>query len=217
MLVIKTGMQSEYSVAKRYADPSVLVLTGEYTATTLETAVPQNCAGIISFGLCGELAGDTIGQAFIYDTVDTPDGTFVCDVAWRLRLFHVTHYYEAHCWSSGQFNTANTITERAALYAQTGCRLIDDETYAVAQFAKQRSIPFIGLRVVSDGAEDNLPPAVLDALNPNGTDNIAAVLHSLIDDPLQLPALIKTAGEFDFAIRELNRAIIDAGPLLQAP
>jgi adenosylhomocysteine nucleosidase len=217
MLVIKTGMQSEYDIAKRYADPSALILTGIQTAADLKRNVPQNCTGIISFGLCGQLSGEVIGQAFIYDLIRTPAGDFMPDPDWRKRLFAATRYVECRCWSSGKFNTANTIADRAALYAQTGCCAIDDETYAVAGFAAARNIPFIGLRVVSDGAEDNLPSAVLSALNPDGTTDIEAVVLSVIKDPLQVPALIKTAREYEKSLGELRRAIIDAGPLLQAP
>ena len=215
MLTIKTGMQAEYDIARQFANPAVQVLTGIQTAADLNTNVPQTCTGIISFGLCGELSGEVIGQAFIYDLIKTPTGDFTPDPTWRKRLFAATKYYECHCWSSDQFNTANTVVERAQLYAQTGCKVIDDETYAVAQFATMRKIPFIGLRVVSDGAEDNLPPAVINALNPNGTDDIGAVIASVISDPAQIPDLIKTAQEYELAISELRRAIMDAGPLLQ--
>ena len=222
MLTIKTGMQAEYDIARQFANPAVQVLTGIQTAADLNTNVPQTCTGIISFGLCGELSGEVIGQAFIYDLIKTPTGDFTPDPTWRKRLFAATKYYECHCWSSDQFNTANTVVERAQLYAQTGCKVIDDETYAVAQFATMRKIPFIGLRVVSDGAEDNLPPAVINALNPNGTDDVEAVVRSLWDEPIdpltgeaQILEVIKTAQEFQTATAELRRAIMDAGPLLQ--
>ena len=216
MIVVKTGMASEYAVAKEYAAPDVLVLTGKQTIANLVVNVPPACTGIISFGLCGGLADIAkIGQAFIYDVVQTPAGNFICDEAWRKRLFAATKYYECHCWSSGSFNTANTVAERAQLYAQTGCEVIDDETFAVAQFAASWNSPFIGLRVVSDGAEDNLPPAVINALNPNGTDDIPAVIASVISDPDQIPALIKTAQEYEKSIAELRTAAIAAGPTFQ--
>jgi hypothetical protein len=218
VIAVKTGMSSEYAVAKQYAAPDVLVLTGEQTVSSLIVNIPYTCTGIISFGLCGGLSERAlIGQAFIYDTVVTPAQSLTCDVAWRKRLFAASKYYECHCWSSGNFNTANTIAERAQLFAQTGCEVIDDETYAVAQFAQIRNIPFIGLRVVSDGAEDNLPPAVINALNPNGTDDIPAVIASVISDPEQLPALIRTAQEFEKSIAELRTAAIAAGPTFQGP
>jgi len=68
-----------------------------------------------------------------------------------------------------------TIEQRAELFRQTGCGVIDDESGTVAQFAEIRGIGFAGVRVISDGAEDNLPPAVQNALSPGGGDNILAV------------------------------------------
>jgi adenosylhomocysteine nucleosidase len=219
MLVVKCGMSSEVAVAKKYADPNVLVLSGYQTVVDLQKNVPDTCTAIISFGLCGGLSPQAqIGQAFIYDTICMPSFySIVCNVEWRKRLFAATKYYECHCWSDGVFNTANTIDERRQLYDQTNCQVIDDETLSVAQFAQARGIPCIGLRVVSDGAEDNLPPAVINALNPDGSNNIEAIIASVISDPEQIPALIKTAKEFELSIAELRTAAIAAGPFFQAP
>lgn len=212
-LVVKTGMQTELSIAKKYAASGTLVLTGEFTPATLDIAVPLDCTALISLGVCGGLAPEAqIGQAFIYDAVVTPDGTLTADVPWRKRIFAATKYYERHCWSSGQFNTANTIAQRADLYAKTGCAIIDDETYAVAMVAEKRGIPWIGLRTVSDGAEDNLPPAIINALNPDGSDNLWNVIASIAGDPAQVPSLMETAVNAKRSFDELETACIQVGP-----
>ncbi|MGA8078942.1 MAG: hypothetical protein WB868_16330 [Xanthobacteraceae bacterium] len=107
MLCIKTGMASEYAVAKQYAAADVLVLTGELSANDIDKVVPATCTGIISFGLCGGLAPQAvIGQAFICDTLVTPTGNYQADVVWRKRLYAQTLYYERHWWSSGDFSNA---------------------------------------------------------------------------------------------------------------
>lgn len=216
-LCIKTGMASEYNIAMRFARPGTQVLTGLQTADSLHKLVPDTCKAIISFGLCGGLAPEAqIGQAFIYDRVVTPTTMYPANIAWRKRLFAATRYYERGCWSTGDFNTANDEQQRADLFNKSGgCWIIDDETYAVARFAAERGISWIGLRVVSDGAEDNLPPAVLNALNPDGTDNIWNVLESVVSDPAQIPALIKTATEANKSLAELRTAALQAGPDLQ--
>jgi adenosylhomocysteine nucleosidase len=214
-LCIKTGMSSEEAIAKIYAPKGALVLSGALDMKALSQAVPPSCTGIISFGLCGGLwTGAQIGQAFVYYAIKIPSiaQPIFCDEGWRQRLFDLTHYYECKCCSSGEFNTANTIEERATLYTQTDCKVIDDETFAVAQVAQARKIPFIGLRVVSDGAEDNLPPAVIDALNSNGSFNLWNVAESVVTDPAQISALIKTAGEYEKSKAELRTAAIQLGP-----
>ena len=215
-LVIKTGMVVEQSIAQQYAAQGILVLTGEYTPAALDAALPKDCKAILSFGVCGGLSPQAqIGQAFIYDACVTPSGIFYADIPWRKRLFAATKYYERRVWSSGDFNTANTVAEREQLLAQTGCWVIDDETYAVAAVADARDIAWVGLRTVSDGAEDNLPPAVLNALNANGTDNIEAVITSVVEDPAQIPALLETAMNAQKSYDELRTACITVGPNFQ--
>lgn len=212
-LCIKTGMACEYKIAKQYAARDVLVLTGQQTVTDLHARVGDSCTGIISFGLCGGLAfGAHIGQIFLANTVVTPNGSFAADPDWTHRLFSVTHAYERHYWSSGEWNTANSIEQRVALQEKTGCWVIDDESYAVAQFAKERKIPFAVMRSVSDGAEDNLPPAVVDAINTDGSTNLLNVLKSVTTNPFQLPALWKTAQEAFKSLDALRMAAAWAGP-----
>ena len=216
VLTIKTGMVIEQAIAQKYVAPGTLVLTGEFTTDGLDAAVPQDCKAILSLGVCGGLAPEAqIGQAFIYDRVVTPNQTFTCDSGWRKRLFAATRYYERGCWSDGQFNTANDPTQRAALYQKTNCWVIDDESFAIAQFAAKRQIAFIGLRTVSDGAQDSLPPAIINALNPNGTDNLYQVILSVVQDPLQIPDLLKTALEAKRSFDELETACIAVGPNFQ--
>jgi adenosylhomocysteine nucleosidase len=215
-LVVKTGMTVEQTIVRKYVAPGTLVLTGEYTANALDEAVPSDCEAIISVGVCGGLApAARIGQAFIYDSIYTPACIYGCDPAWRQRLFAVTKYYERLCYSSGQFNTANNPVQRAQLYHSTGCWIIDDESYAVAQFASKRKIAFIGLRTVSDGATDTLPPAVVNALNPDGSTNLWNVLASVVAEPSQIPALIQTALNAKRSYDELATACIAVGPNFQ--
>ncbi len=216
-LVIKTGMSIEQQIAQTYAAPGTLVLSGEFTIATLDEVVPKDCEALISIGVCGGLSPKAqIGQAFIYRACRSPGNVlFPASVWWRQRLFAATKYVEADVWSSGEFNTANTIAERAALFQQTGCDVIDDETFAVAGLAARRKIAWIGMRTVSDGAEDNLPQAVVDALNPNGTANVWAVAASVVKDPSELPALLNTAAEAKRSFDELDTACIQAGPTFQ--
>ena len=214
-LVIKTGMAVEQAIAQRYAAAGTLVLTGEMDAVTLDAAVPKDCDAILSFGVCGGLAPDAkIGQTFIYSHVVSADGDRLCDVPWRQRLFAATHHFERHAWSM-PIDSGDTVADRAALFAKTGCWIDDDESSTVAVVAQGRQIAFGGLRAVSDGAEDNLPPAVVNALNPDGSDNLEAVFASVISDPLQIPALINTALEAQRAYCALKAACIAVGPGFQ--
>lgn len=217
-VAVKCGMSVEADIARHHAGSDALVLYGAQGATpdALEANVPKTVRGIISFGVCGGLSPlAKIGQAFICSTLVTPTGTYYADIGWRKRLFAATRFYERHWWSTSVFNTANDRAQRDALYDRTGCWIDDDETWAVAEFARKRGIPFQALRVVSDGEEDNLPPAVADALNSDGSFNLGAVISSLVTDPRQFPALFKTAENFKTSLDQLGVAAQLAGPDFQ--
>jgi adenosylhomocysteine nucleosidase len=224
-LCVKVGMASEYNLVKRYIGPGVTLLSGSFTTDTLDKVVPKDCTGIISTGLCGGLAKEiAVGQIVICDKLITPpDGVpmkvgftwYEGDARWREALYAATHGMLVDWWSNGAFNTANTEAERDALYTKTRCAVIDDETFAVAELAARRGIAFQAIRSVSDGEEDNLPPAVTAALNANGTTDIEAVIASVVTDPLQIPGLIKTAHEFFYSMNMLEQALKQVGPFLR--
>jgi hypothetical protein len=60
--------------------------------------------------------------------------------------------------------------------------------------------------VISDRAEDDLPPAALVGMRPDGGMALGAVLASLARAPRQLPALIRTGRQADQAFRGLKSA-----------
>ena len=218
MLCIKTGMVMEERIARSYAAPGTLVLTGDMTVADLDRVVPYDCEAIMSFGLCGGIGTlPVVGQCFLATTMVTPSGNYHSDPAWLHRLFTKTRAYEVHWYSSGLFNTANTPEQRASLSASTGCQIIDDESRAVYEFAARRGIVAAAMRTVSDGAEDNLPPAVIDALGKNGSTDILEVMKSIILDPAQIPSLIKTAQEAKVSLDTLEAAAKQVGPTFQWP
>jgi adenosylhomocysteine nucleosidase len=217
-LCIKTGMKPEYDIARAFAGKedgnTTLVLTGIQTAADLEKVVPTDCTGVMSFGLCGGLAdGVEVGASFLATNLVTPDGTYQADAAWNARLFAKTRAVEVHWWSTGIFNTADSRDQRLSIFTTTGAAVIDDESYAVAVFAKDRNIPFVCLRVVSDGTKiPDLPPAARNALNTAGDADIEEVFASLAKDPAQLPSLIEIAREYSISIGELRTIAAIIGP-----
>ncbi len=92
---------------------------------------------------------------------------------------------------------------KAALHAATGALAVDMESHVAARFAASHSLPFAALRVISDDARHALPKAVMVSMRPDGGLNLSAVLGSLVRDPRQLPALIRTGREAGVAFRKL--------------
>jgi hypothetical protein len=86
------------------------------------------------------------------------------------------------------------------------------ESYTVARVASAHGLPFAVLRAVSDDARHALPPAAAFALNKEGRVDYSAVLLSLLDEPSQWRALIRTARDTNRAMKALCRRVENLGP-----
>lgn len=226
-LAVKTGMTVEQGIVEKYVAKDVIVLTGEYDAAKLDATLPTTVDAIISVGVCGALSTHfAVAQGVICNVLKTPNGRFTAEPTWGFRLASRTKFTVVPWWSSGEFNTANTVDQRAALFKQTGCDVIDDESFAVAQFAATRKIPFQCMRTISDGATKasggDLPPAIANALNANGSDNIGDVLKSIWTEPIdpltgewQVPELIEVYAKAKSSYDSLGTGCLRAGPYLQ--
>lgn len=60
----------------------------------------------------------------------------------------------------------DTVKEKHEFWERTGAQLVDMETYAVAQIAKQNRIPFFALRIVFDLANEELVREIRNITNP---------------------------------------------------
>jgi len=98
-----------------------------------------------------------------------------------------------------------TAEMKADLFAESGALAVDMESHVAACVAKRHGLPFAALRVVSDAADTTLPPAALAGMRPDGGIAIGAVIASLVQNPAQLPALIRTARDAEKAFRALRR------------
>jgi adenosylhomocysteine nucleosidase len=226
-LCIRCGMASEFQRAHFYAKPGTIVLDGVMTPDELDAKVPSDVTGILSFGLNGGLAPYVqAGDGFVYGSVVTPAAkppprfdSYSANAKWIEALAAATGFRVVSCWSSGEFNTGNDAAQRTALYSTTLCPVIDDESFSVAIFAEKRGIPFCGMRVASDGTASKLPPAVMDALRPDGSDNLWAVVKSVIDEPKdpatggwQFEELLKVAADAKTSLDALDTACVRVGP-----
>lgn len=107
-----------------------------------------------------------------------------------------------------------TAREKRLLSERTGALAVDMESHVAARVAVRKGLPYAALRVISDRAEDDLPPAALVGMRPDGGMALGAVLASLARAPRQLPPLIRTGRQADQAFRGLEtafEAIIRAG------
>ncbi len=196
MLCIKTGMQNEYELAKKYASPNTLVLTGIQSVEDLQNNVPKGCTAIMSFGMSGGLrpVSPIVGQTVVASYLEGPKGErYICDITWRLRLhMMIGDAGQTYCsqpyYSSGKFNEANTPAQRQKIFQETGTWCIDDESLWVAQFAEARDIPFTIVRNVSDQWDDDVSFSS-NLLLPSGGANPWGVAKALITQPIAMTTM----------------------------
>lgn len=210
-----TGLKREAEIA---GGPGVVAVAGGGDAAGLTAkldALHGDIKGVISFGLGGGLspllkAGDVvvgesvqIVHAHLGDRSKGPEAIH-CDERWRIALTA-----KLKGAFQGPIAASDTILEdaeaKAALFAATGALAVDMESAVAGRFALTRKLPFAVLRVISDDANHVLPGAALVAMKPDGGIALGRVLGSLLANPLQIPALIRTARTSGRAFQQLLR------------
>lgn len=216
-ILVATGLQRERLIL---AGAGVEVVVGGGDCVQLEATLDRlapGMSGIISIGIGGALApglqpGDwVVAEAVLVDGEQMPT-----DRAWASRL--VMRLAAA---SKGVLIGADAIVseaqQKAALHRATGAIAVDMESHVAARVARRHRLPFAVARVVSDAASRTLPPAALVAMRPDGGVDLPAVLRSLVRNPRQLPALIRTGLEAERAFRSLLGGYRRLGPGLVGP
>jgi adenosylhomocysteine nucleosidase len=200
-----TGLTREAEIA---GTDGVVAVAGGGDALGLARkleALHGDITGVISIGLAGALSPLLkVGDVVIADQVYFGGEKWRCDNLWRVAL--AAKLAGAH---QGALTGSDSILEdaasKAALYDATGALAVDMESQVAARFAASRGLKLAGLRIISDDAAHVLPPAALVAMTPDGGIALGKVLWSVVKNPLQIPALIRTGRASGKAFAELLR------------
>jgi nucleoside phosphorylase len=194
-------------------------------------ALHGDISGVISIGLGGALSphlkvGDVVIGERVIDIALPPArasayegevpvagsrasegrrGEYICDSNWRVLLAARTGATHQGAITGSNSVIANAAAKAELFHTSGGALVVDMESQVAARFAAKRGLPLAVLRVISDDASHTLPPAALVAMQPDGGISIGRVLWSLAKNPLQLPALIRTATHSEKAFKELLR------------
>ena len=217
MILAATGLQRERRIV---AGPDIEAIASGGDPVRLEAVLDRlvgSASGIISIGIAGGLApGLPVGQWVVADAVLVDGESLSTDPAWTSRL--AARLPEA---ARGVLLGVNAMvaeaTQKASLHSTTGAVAVDMESHIVARVARRHRLPFAAARVISDAAHHNLPPAVLVGMKSDGGMDLPAVLRSLLANPGQLPALIRTGLEAERGFRALLRGHRRLGPRLGGP
>lgn len=194
----------------------VVAVAGGGRADLLEAqleALAPGGRGVASFGLCGALdPGLAVGDWVIADGV----GLIETDARWTtLSRERGKGLVEGIVHADGHL-AANPALKRA-LHAATGAVAIDMESHVAARVAARHGLPLLIARVVSDRANQSLPPAFARAMRADGSTDLAAMLASITRHPAQLPRVISAAADATRALASLKRLSRLLGPGLGFP
>ncbi len=197
-LIIACGLKREARIFDRPGRDVFVVIGGGQAATLdrdLDDEAELSPGIILSCGIAGALA-PTLGLG---DVVIDGDAAVVDRLARALPHAHRGGIV-------GNDTIVATAMEKRLLRERTGALAVDMESHVAARVALRKGLPFAALRVISDRAEDGLPPAALVGMQPDGGMALGAVLASLARSPRQLSALIRTGRQADQAFRSLTLA-----------
>jgi hopanoid-associated phosphorylase len=199
------GLAKEARIAKRAGlKPVIGGGDSRLLAERLEDAA-YGATAVVSFGIAGALAPLLrAGDAIIATHVVAGNEHYTCDAAWS-QILRGKLAYSRSAIIAGVDDVVSHIGMKKALFRNTGAHAVDMESHVAARFAEKRGLPIVALRVICDGAQRTLPPAVLEPLKPNGKPRLLAILKSVTHDPSQIPELLQTGREARKAFRALLR------------
>lgn len=162
----------------------------------------QGCDLLVSFGLAGGLdPALPAGTLLAPKEIITPS---------RERFA---------CWSEIDFPNAVTQPlagsdmllsspeDKALLMARSGAVAVDMESHAVAYVARERGLPFLVLRAVTDTADMALPAFIAKSTAADGSTRLGPILLGLFRNPKNLPELLSLAKASDLAFAALRTAL----------
>jgi adenosylhomocysteine nucleosidase len=214
VLTIVCGLKDEADIVTRRDD--VQVLWGR-ARSNLDQYVSRGCTRIMSFGIAGALSPTLkVGDIVLGTSVSSETETLAANQGWGVDIYMAAVKAAAklvicRVFSSGA-EVANTTDERAALYEKYDCVAVDDESIAVARFAKVNNIPFACVRAISDTTTSFLPPWVLKLTSPDGVSHFGDMLEGLAQHPQDMFSLIALGVNFHTAmdsLKKVNKALFD--------
>ena len=199
---IVVGIAAEAKPALRLSS-NILCSGGrpEIAANQAHALIAAGASTLMSFGIAGGLSSKLRpGSLVVADQVITEFDRYpALSTCASIVKAHVGAVY-------GSWSIVATATEKREIRKRTGALAVDMESGPVARVAMEAGVPFIALRAIADPAGHGLPLAALLPLDEQGRPNLSAVFWSILTNPGQIPALIRTGNETNKALKRLRGA-----------
>ncbi len=108
-------------------------------------------------------------------------------------------------------------SDKRILRERTGAIAADMESVTVAQEAERRGLPMVALRVISDAANEDVPEALLAAVDAFGRPRYGALLAALVKNPGDVVSVSSLRKGFRQACGTLSRIAAITGPAFCCP
>lgn len=143
---------------------------------------------VILAGLAGAIdPATTVGEAFVVWRVVDEHGVVMAEnpdtSAISGRGFH--------CVITSSSSSVTTPDEKAQLFCQSGANLVDLESIALVKAAQDSSWPWMIVRGVSDGADDQLPSAIDQWVDERGRVRGRVVIRSILGNFGLIPTILR--------------------------
>jgi adenosylhomocysteine nucleosidase len=147
--------------------------------------------GIIMAGFGGALDPSLcIGDVVVDGRMDESDGgAFQC----------------GHIHTAGEL--VLTVAMKAALFRETGARVVDMEGEKARALAASSGVPFIHVRAISDAATDSLDPAILRFVDEVGNVQIGLLILGVLRRPGLVAHLARLGKNSRRAARHLGEVV----------
>lgn len=164
--------------------------------------------GILSVGFGGSIDPKlTPGDLCLINSVRTKTSNhqFRSDEQFQERARRALKGDFDSCYLITLEDTAQQAREKRSL-ENLDSSIIDQETYWIAEMANERGIPFLGLRAVFDGIDQNLPPPTCYD-RETGKVFPSRVITWLARNPLKLGDLLRMGWNSIKARRRLTESV----------
>jgi len=216
-MIVVVGLAFEARIA---AGPGIQVICsgdGRHLARSLAAAVRDGCGGLVSFGVAGGLHPDLQpGDCIVASAILSGASRMPTDPRWSQNLIDTVPDAVLGVLAGVRAPVATADAKRA-LHQKTGAAAVDMESHIVASVAVKHAIPMAAIRVITDPAGRALPKSAIGAMRPDGTADFAAMTRLLLQNPWELPTILRTALDARAACATLRRGRQLLGPRLGLP
>ena len=225
-VLVVVGLKDEAEIA---AGPDVRVVVSAANANLLRERLAgvdvARLSGVVSFGIAGALDEDlAVGDLRVATRVVSGEQAWRADPGmrseFRSRLAGTggPEFEETVFLGNDELTGVDAEANRA-LHRESGADVVDMESHLAAEFAQRNGLPFAAIRAISDPAHQQLPPAALVPLLPDGSGDWKAVFKSVIRQPRQLSDLWAMVKGFNAAMETLRavRKRLNLADLVRQP